>query len=87
MRHQSADVESPLARESTHSTYQPRGIAQDQAKPANISSNALLGNKATSKADYTNTQQGLPVNRIYLLHLSRHARLFGLRGLFCRKSN
>ena len=44
-------------------------------------------NKSTSKAEYTNTQQDLPVNRYNLVHLTRHARLFGWRGLFCQKSN
>jgi hypothetical protein len=34
-------------------------------------------NKATSKAEYTNTQQDLPVNGYNLVHLTRHARLFG----------
>ena len=45
-----------------------------------------LKNKATSKAEYTNTQQDLPVNRYNLVHLTRHAWLFGLRSLFCRKT-
>ena len=44
-------------------------------------------NKATSKAEYTNTQQDLPVNEYNLVHLTRHAKLFGWRGLFCPKSN
>ena len=43
--------------------------------------------KATSKAEYTNTQQDLPVNGYNLVHLTRHARFFGWRGLFFQKSN
>ena len=77
MRHQS--VELVLAEETTHSTDQPGGKA---ITPANISSKVLPENNATSKAEYTN-QQGLPDYWIYLVHLSRHARFFGLRGLFC----
>ena len=50
------------------------------------SSKAIPENNATSKAEYTNTQQGLPVNRYNIVHLTRHARLFGLRGLFCQKA-
>ena len=34
-------------------------------------------NKAISKAEYTNTQQDLTVNGYNLVHLTRHARLFG----------
>ena len=44
-------------------------------------------NKATSKAEYTNTQQGLPIDGYNLVHLTRHARLFGCRSLFCQKSD
>ena len=33
-------------------------------------------NKATSKVEYTNTQQDLPINGYNLVHLTRHARLF-----------
>ena len=47
-----------LAGETTHSTDQPEGKA---VKPANLCSKALPENKATSKAEYTNTQQGLPI--------------------------
>ena len=47
-----------LAGETTHSTDQPEGKA---VKPANLCSKALPENKATRKAEYTNTQQGLPV--------------------------
>ena len=43
----------------TDSTDQPEGKV---VKPANLSSRALPENKATSKAEYTNTQQGLPDN-------------------------
>ena len=46
------------ADEPSHSTDQPDGKV---VKPANIYSHALPENKATSKAEYTNTQQDLPV--------------------------
>jgi len=42
-----------------------------------ISSKVSPKNKATSKAEYTNTQQDLPVNGYNLVHLTRYARLFG----------
>ena len=42
-------------------------------------------NKATSKAEYTNTQQDLPVNGYNLVHLTRHARPFGLEGFVLPK--
>ena len=73
-----------LAGETTHFTDQPEGKA---VKPANTSSTATPENKATSKAEYTNTQQGLPIDGYNLVHLTRHARLFGCRSLFCRKSD
>jgi hypothetical protein len=41
-----------------------------------------LKNKATSKAEYANTQEGLPDLWVYIAHLSIHARLFGWEGLF-----
>ena len=47
-----------LAGETTHSTDQPEDKA---VKLANMSSTAIPENKATSKAEYTNTQQGLPI--------------------------
>ena len=53
-----------LAGETTHSTDQPEGKA---VKPANTSSTAISENKATSKAEYTNTQQGLPINEYALV--------------------
>ena len=55
-RHSAGSV---LAGETTHSTDQPGGKA---ITPANISSKVLPENKATSKAEYNNTQQGLSVN-------------------------
>jgi len=57
MQHQS--VELVLAEEITHSTDQPEGKA---VKPANISSKVIPENKATSNAEYTNTQQGLTIS-------------------------
>ena len=47
-----------VGQETTHSTDQPEGKA---VKPASTSSTAISENKATSKAEYTNTQQGLPI--------------------------
>jgi len=63
-----------LAGEASHSTDQPGGKV---VKPANTSLKAIPENKATSKAEYTNTQQDLTVNGYNLVHLTRHARLFG----------
>ena len=51
----SAPTEGP-----SHTTDQPGGKEHGQAIPANIFPNAIPENKATSKAEYTNTQQGLP---------------------------
>ena len=82
MRHQC--IELAVVGEATHSTDQPGGKA---VKSANISSKVIPENKATSKAEYTNTQQDLPANGYNLIHLTRQARLFRWRGLFCRKSN
>ena len=48
---------SAPAEDPPHTTDQPEGKA---VKPANISSTDPE-NKATSKDEYTNTQQGLPV--------------------------
>ena len=62
MQHQS--VELVLAEEITHSTDQPEGKA---VKPANTSSTTISENKATSKAEYTNTQQGLPITEYTLV--------------------
>ena len=70
-----------LAGKTTHSTDQPEGKV---VKPANLSSRALPENKATSKAEYTNTQQGLPVNGYNLVHLTRHAWLLA-RGVWLPK--
>ena len=42
-------------------------------------------NKAISKAEYTNTQQGLPVNGYNLVHLNGHARPFGWSFCFAEK--
>ena len=73
-RHHLGGEASAPAEDPSHTTDQPGGKA---VKSANISSKALLENKATSKAEYTNTQQDLPVNGYNLVHLTRHARLFG----------
>jgi hypothetical protein len=49
-----------LAGVGSHSTDQPGGKVQGQVKPATISSKDAPKNNTTSKAEYTNTQQGLP---------------------------
>jgi hypothetical protein len=50
-------AESLLARDGSHSTDQPVSKVLGQAKPAIISS---IDTPEISKAEYTNTQQGLP---------------------------
>ena len=57
MQHQYEEL--TLAGETTQSTNQPAGKV---VTPANTSSKVIPENKATSKAKYTNTQQGLPVS-------------------------
>jgi hypothetical protein len=47
---------------------QPSGTVQEQGELATESSNGTPENHITSKAEYTNTQQGLPVNWVYLAH-------------------
>jgi hypothetical protein len=56
------------AGDGSHSTDQPGGKAQGQGELATESSNDKPENHITSKAEYTNTQQGLPVNWVYLAH-------------------
>ena len=87
MRHHSGGEASAMAEVPSHTTDQPGGRVQGQIKPANISSHAIPENKVTSKAEYTNTQQGLPVDGYNLVHFTRHTRLFDWRGLFCQKSD
>ena len=86
-RYHSRGSESAPAEGPSHTIAHPGGTEQGQANPTNISSKVTPKNKATSKAEYTNTQQGLPITGYNLVRLTRHARLFGLRGLFCRKSD
>ena len=86
MRHHSEGEASAPAEDPSHSTDQPGGRVQGQVKPAIISSKFSPENKATSKAENTNAQQGLPINGYNLVHLTKRARLFGWRGLFCRKA-
>jgi hypothetical protein len=49
-----------IGRGLSHSTDQPEGRVHGQVKLATISSKVSPENKATSKAEYTNTQQDLP---------------------------
>ena len=58
-RHHSGGEASAPTEDPSHSTDQPGGKV---VKPANTSLKAIPENKATSKAEYTNTQQVLPVN-------------------------
>jgi len=53
-------VASVLAGDASHSTDQSGGKEQRQVKPSIISSKDWPKNKVTSKAEYVNTQQGLP---------------------------
>jgi hypothetical protein len=49
-----------LAEDGSHSTDQPGGRVHGQVKLATMSSKVSPENKAISKVEYTNTQQGLP---------------------------
>jgi hypothetical protein len=53
-------AESLLAGDGSHSTVQPDGKVLGQVKPAIVSLKDTPENNATSKAEYTDTQQGLP---------------------------
>ena len=58
--HDITQIESLLAGDVSHSTDQPGDRVQCQVRLANMSSKDVPENKATSKAEYTNTQQDLP---------------------------
>jgi hypothetical protein len=47
---------------------QPNRTEQDKGELATESSNGIPENNITSKAEFANTQQGLPVNWVYLAH-------------------
>ena len=64
MRHHSGGEMSAPAEDPSHTTNQPEGSEHGQVKPENTSSKVIPKNKATSKAECTNTQQGLPRQRI-----------------------
>jgi len=70
MRHHSGGLESAPAEDPSQTTDHPGGKEQGQVKPAIISSKASPKNNATSKAEYTSTQQGLPVNGYTLVHFN-----------------
>ena len=77
---------SSVAGDGSHSTDQPGGRVQGQVRLANMSSKVSPETKwATSKAEYTNTQQGLP-DWGYTLALYLEMKGFWLEGLFCRKA-
>ena len=75
-----------LQRKTNDSLSTKHDVTMKPVHDINHTSNVSPEYKATSKAEYTNTQQDLPVNWYNLVHLTRHARLFGCRGLFCRKA-
>ena len=54
-------IELALAGEASHSTDQPGAKVHGQVRLAIISSKLVPENSATSKVEYTNTQQDLPV--------------------------
>ena len=60
-KHHSVGGWSALAEGPSHSTDQPGGKVQGQVRLAIISSKLVPENSATSKTEYTNTQQDLPV--------------------------
>jgi hypothetical protein len=47
---------------------QPGSKVQGQGELPTESLNGIPENHITSKVEYTNTQQGLPVNWVYLAH-------------------
>jgi hypothetical protein len=65
---------------STHSSSQPCGIS-----PGHTSLNVLPEINNLKQAEYTNTQQVLPVDDNYITN-SRHERLF-VQGVILLKSN
>jgi hypothetical protein len=67
----------PSLSSSTHSSSQPGGISL-----GHTSIKALPGTTDYSKAEYTNTQQDLPVGDNYFTNF-RHDRLFGHWGFLC----
>ena len=67
-RHHSVGGVSAPAEGPSHSTDQPGGKVHGQVKLAIISSKSVPESSATSKAEYTNTQQGLPVIGYTLVH-------------------
>jgi hypothetical protein len=77
---------SSLAGDASHSTNQPGGRVHGQVKLATISSKFLPENIATSKTEYTNTQQGLP-DYCYILSRLLEMQSCWLRGCFCQKAS
>jgi hypothetical protein len=77
---------SSLAGDASHSTDQPGGREHGQVRPAIISSKDIPKNRVTNKAEYANTQQGLPD---YWNILSRLLDMqgFWLEGFILPKSN
>jgi hypothetical protein len=64
-----------LVGDGSHSTDQPSGKASGQDRGREGSSKTLPEKHITSKTEYTNTQQGLPVHGI-LSHVTRHMKAY-----------
>jgi hypothetical protein len=73
-----------LAGVGSYSTDQQEGRVHGQVKLATITSKVSPKNKATSKAEYTNTQQGLP-DQWYILSRLLDMQDFWLRVVFAKK--
>jgi hypothetical protein len=64
-----------LSGDGSHSTDQPSGRAQGQDRGRVGSPKTLPEKHIASKAEYTNTQQGLPGIMVYLAHNYTHEGL------------
>jgi hypothetical protein len=61
--------------------FHPLKLPARRISPGHTSTKALPGTTDCSKAEYTNTQQDLPVGNNYFTN-SRHEWLFGHWGFF-----
>jgi hypothetical protein len=68
-----------LVGDGSHSTDQPSGKAQGQGRGRVGSSKTLPEKHVTSKTEYTNTQQGLPVHGIHS-HVTRLMKAYDSSG-------
>jgi hypothetical protein len=69
--------------DGSHSTDQPGGKVQGQVKLAIWSSKLIPEKDFNSKAEYTNTQQGLTVNGYTKPTLARLCRVLRGSGFLC----